>query len=104
MTRLINVRIPLFCALGLIVGILACHELLCGDFYFGVILAAVLVIALVVAIIFKRAIAAVAVILCVALVGFGIAQLSYNAMQGDDIVERQVVLQGRVCDLKRNGN
>ena len=103
MKKFINVRIPLFCAMGLIVGIIACHELLCGNFYFGVIMAAALAVGLIVALIVKRAIAAFALLLCFALVGFGITELSYNSMEGDDVVEREVVLQGRVCDLKRNG-
>ena len=104
MKRLINVRIPLFCALGLIVGIVSCHELLCGNFYFGVILAAVLVVGLIVALIVKRAVAAFALLLCFALVGFGIAQLSYFTMEGNEVIEREVLLQGRVCDLNRNGH
>ena len=103
MKRLVNVRIPLFCALGLIVGIVACHELLCGDFYFGVILAVALVAGLTIALIAKRAVAAFALLLCFAFVGFGLAQLSYSTMEGDEVVEREVRLQGRVCDLNRNG-
>ena len=102
MKRLINVRVPLFCAVGLILGIIACKELLCGDLYFGVILLALLVVSLVVGLIVKRAVKAFALLLCFALVGFGLARLSYRVVQGNEVVERQVHLQGRVCDLGRN--
>ena len=102
MKRLINVRIPLFCALGLILGIVSCKELLCGDFYFGLILMVLLVVGLVVALVLKRAVKVVAFLLCFALVGFAVARLSYRLAEGNEVVERDVVLQGRVCDLGRN--
>ena len=103
MKRLINVRIPLFCAIGLVVGIVACKELLCGDFYFGLILGLLLAVGLTVGLILRRGIKAFALLLCFAFVGFGVAQLSYKIMEGDDVIERDVLLQGRVCDLKQNG-
>ena len=103
MKRFINVRIPLFCALGLILGILACKELLCGDFYFGLISCALLAVGVVVGLIIKRGVKAFALLLCFAIVGFGLAQLSYSVMEGNEVIEREVLLQGRVCDLHQNG-
>ena len=104
MKRLINVRIPLFCALGLVVGIVACKELLCGDFYFGLILGVLLVAGLTVCLILKRGVKVFALLLCLVFVGFGLAQLSYRVMEGDEATEREVVLQGRVCDLGQIGS
>ena len=103
MKKLINVRVPLFCAIGLIVGTIACKELLCGDFYFGIILGVLLIVGIVVSLILKRSVKAFALMLIVAVVGFSLAQLSYHAMEGKEVVEREVVLQGRVCDLGQNG-
>lgn len=103
MKKLINVRIPLFCAMGLILGIISCHKQLCGNFYFGVILLVLLVVGLVITAVFKRSYQVFAVLLAFAFVGFGIAQLSYHTMEGNEAIEREVVLQGRVCDVGRNG-
>ena len=103
MKRLINVRIPLFCAVGLILGIIACKELLCGDFYFGLILLIVLVAGVVVGLIIKRGRLAFALLLCSVIIGFALAQSSYLLMEGDEVIGRDVKLQGRVCDLKQNG-
>ena len=103
MKRLINVRVPLFCAVGLILGIIACKELLCGDFYFGLILLVLLAAGIVVGLVIKRARLAFALLLICAFVGFGLAQLSFLLMEGDEVIGRSVELQGRVCDLKQNG-
>ena len=103
MKRLINVRIPLFCALGLILGIIACKELLCGDFYFGLILCILLVAGMVIGLIIKRGRKVFALVLWLVLIGFILAQLSYNLMEGDEVIGREVQLQGRVCDLNQNG-
>ena len=104
MKRLINVRIPLFCALGLIFGIISCHELLCGNFYFGIVVAILLAVAVVVTLILRRNVKAFALLLCFAVIGFSLAELSYQRMEGKEVIEREVQLQGRVCDLGQNGS
>lgn len=104
MKRLINVRVPLFCALGLILGIISCHELLCGNFYFGLILLVLLAVGCIVGLVLKRGFKAFALLLCFAVAGFSVARLSYAAMEGNEAVEREVLLKGRVCDLGRYGN
>ena len=102
MKRLINVRVPLFCALGLVLGVISCKELLCGDFYFGLILLVLLAAGVTVGLIIKRGVKAFAFLLAFVVVGFGIARLSYQIMEGDEAIEREIVLKGRVCDLGRN--
>lgn len=102
MRRLINVRVPLFCALGLVLGVISCKELLCGDFYFGLILGVLLMAGLGVALVLKRAVKVIAVLLCFALLGFGVAQLSYHVVEGKEVIAREVTVTGRVCDLGRN--
>ena len=104
MKRLINVRVPLFCALGLIFGIISCHRLLCGNFYFGLILGVALTVCCVVTLVLKRGFKVFALLLCFAIFGFGFARLSYEVTVRNEAIEREVQLQGRVCDLARNGS
>ena len=103
MKRLINVRIPFFCAVGLILGIIACKELLCGDFYFGAGLLTLLTVGVVFGVIAKRGRKAFLLLLVCTIIGFVLARFSFSLMARDEVIGREVELEGRVSDLRQNG-
>lgn len=104
MRRIINFRAPLFIAIGLICGIFSFYEFLFGDFWFGVIsLICVFTIGVLLFIFKSKAWLSAVVVIVAITVGFGISQLSYYILCGNEAVQQDVTITGRVCDLNRNG-
>ena len=102
MRKTVNFRVSLFIAVGIILGIFSFYELLFGDFYF-VLVSAVMLLACgtVFAFLHSKAYRVFAVILVFLLLGFGVAQLSYNNLTPDEAFGERVELRGRVayyCD------
>ena len=103
MKKLINVRVPLFLAVAFILGIYSCYEWYLGDFYFGIVVTALLV-SLVVFFTIKRygAQKIVIAMLIFSMLGFGIARLYLYRIDKRETNGDYVTITGRVCDLNRN--
>lgn len=105
MKKLINVRVPLFLAVAFILGIYSCYEWHLGDFYFGLVVA-ILLVALTVCFAIKRygVTKIVVAMLIFAILGFGIARLSLYRMERCEANGEHVTITGRVCDLNRSAS
>ncbi len=104
MKRIINVRVTLLAALSFVAGIFAFYELLFGDFYFGLVVAALLVAAIIFGAVKRNRLWKFAVVALVfAVAGFGRCLLYCDTVNSRSVHGESVVLTGRVCDLGRNG-
>lgn len=105
MKRLVNVRPPLFCAVGLVVGIFSAYEAYFGNYWYLIAACFLAVAATVIFAIRKRRllIITVATILFIA-VGYGLMSLAIYRQNANAIIAKEGVITGRVCDIGRNGN
>lgn len=105
MKRLINVRPPLFCVLGLVCGILSAYELHFGNFWFLVVLGIlILTVGILLAIFKRRYLILLAFVAAFIAVGYFLIQLEFVNERNREIVDEQAILSGRVSDIGRNGN
>ena len=105
MKRLINPRIFLFCAVGLVLGILCGHAIMFGNWLPFGILVGVFALTFVVLLLFKNNLRQIVLFtLIFTLVGTGLFQLKILDDQRHEIVAKQVNLEGRVTDIGRLGN
>lgn len=104
MKKLVNIRIPLLCVLGLIVGIVSFHELLFGNFWpllvFGVV---VIVFGIVLACLKSKFWICCIIVLIFVGIGFFNFKLRYNYADQNSNASQDGVLSGRVTDIERNG-
>ena len=105
MKKLVNIRIPILCALGLIVGIVAFHEFLFENFWILIVACALVTVGGVVFACLKRKawIYFLLILLFIA-VGFFSFMLRYNSRNQGSNECPSGVLTGRVTDVERNGN
>lgn len=104
MRRIVNFRAPLFMAIGLILGIFSFYEFLFGDIWFGIVaLALIFVIGVVLFILKSRAWRGTVAVIIAVLLGFGASQLNYNIINSNEVIARDTLVTGRVCDIGRNG-
>ena len=105
MKRLINPRIFLFCAVGLVLGILCGHAIMFGNWLPFGILVGVFALTFVVLLLRKNNLRQIVLFtLIFTLVGTGLFQLKILDDQRHEIVAKQVNLEGRVTDIGRLGN
>ncbi len=105
MQRLINPRILLFSAIGLILGILCGYSAMYGKWFLPLALAIALAICLTVLILFKNKLClAVLFVFIFIFLGFGVFQLNLYKHQKSEVIARPVMLYGRVTDIGRMGN
>ncbi len=104
MRRIVNFRPPLFCAIGLVLGILSFYEFLFGNFWFGIISAAIIVcIALFLFLSKSKVWLGVIAVLASLVLGYGLSHLNYALLNRNEANCATVTVTGRVCDLGRNG-
>lgn len=105
MKKLINPRLSLICAISVICGIVACHEILFGNFVIAVVFGVVAAFVVIFSLVLKRSFWKFAV---VALVAFTLASASFGGsyvLRGETKnVQQEGTLVGRVTDIGRNGN
>ncbi|MCH5151441.1 MAG: ComEC/Rec2 family competence protein [Clostridiales bacterium] len=103
MKRVINVRLSLLIAVAFVLGILACYEWIFGNFYFGIIVAVIVLAACIFFAIKRHGVWKLTLVMLIfAALGFGVTRLNYYVMQKREVVEQSVTLTGRVCDYGRN--
>ena len=105
MQRLVNPRVFLFCAVGLVLGILCGHAIMFGNWWpFGIVVG-LLILAFAVLLLLKNNLRQIALfVLIFTLIGTGLFQLKILDDQRHEIVAKQVNLEGRVTDIGRLGN
>lgn len=104
MKRLINVRYPLCFCIGLILGIYASFETYFGNIWLVICFAVVLTALFIVCLATKSSLYKAVLCAAIALtVGFACMQLAIVDQNGNAAVSQEVVITGRVCDVKRNG-
>ncbi len=104
MKRLVNFRLSLLCALGVVGGILSFYCLLFGNVWVFAVTLTLLVVATVVFALLKRKIFAVFLVLALfLLVGFSDFAVVYANRDGNGFCCKEVTLTGRVTDIGRNG-
>ena len=104
MRRIVNFRPPLFCAIGLVLGILSFYEFLFGNLWFGIISAAIIVcIALFLFLSKSKVWLGVIAVLASLVLGYGLSHLNYALLNRNEANCATVTVTGRVCDLGRNG-
>lgn len=105
MKRLVNIRYPLCCLIGLVLGIFSAFETYFGNIWLIIICASICLAFFVICLIKKSKL--YKLILFIALfiaMGFGYMQFVIIRQNSNVAVSQEVVITGRVCDLKRNGN
>ncbi len=102
---MVNLRIPLFAAVGLILGIYACYCAIFGSWYVALVMGLLLAVGIALALIFKNsAYKAFVILLVCAVVGFGRTQLQLSVLSARTYCEQHVTVGGYVSDIGRNGN
>lgn len=104
MRKIVNFRAPLFVAIGFILGILSYYEFLFGNIWLGLItLIALTAVGVVLFILkFKVRFGIIAILIAV-LIGFFWSHFNYYLLTKDEVIDRDVIITGRVCDILRNG-
>ncbi len=103
--RWVNPRLPVVAAIAFAVGIFAFYELLFARFYVAAIAAALLAVVLLFGIIKRNGVWKIATVAIVfALAGAGGATLCYRSTVANEVYPKQVVLTGRITDLRFNGD
>ncbi len=104
MKRIVNPRIFLFSAIGLVVGILCGHAIMFGNWWPFGILVGLLTVAFVMLLLLKNNLRTIALfVLVFTLVGTGLFQLKILDDQRHEVIAKQVNLEGRVTDIGRLG-
>lgn len=105
MQRLINPRILLFSAVGLILGILCGYSAMYGKWFLPVVFVVALAICLTILVLLKNKLYLVVLFVFIfTFLGFGVFQLHLHRMQKGEVIARPTTLQGRVTDIGRMGN
>ncbi len=103
--KLINFRLSLFCAIGIVVGILCAYNIMFGEWLLTILFFAIGIIALTLLIVFKSKLwKYLLFVLIFALIGITVFQLHEFSRQDREIISQEVTLTGRVSDIDRNGN
>ena len=101
--RRINVRLPLFIAFGLIVGILSARFIFFGDWWFFILAVAVAIGFFVWFFVKKYSVKCVIVAVLAFFTGVAITLAVSLQPYDNEIVDKQCLVTGRVTDIGRNG-
>lgn len=104
MKKLINSRYPLVCALAIILGIFCAYKIYFGKVIFAVVTFAVAVLIMTLLALFggKKFVSAILFVV-VAVLAFVRTEVAFVPFTTQQVIQRQVILEGRVCDIGRNG-
>ncbi|MBQ8433974.1 MAG: ComEC/Rec2 family competence protein [Clostridia bacterium] len=104
MPRLINPRVLLFCAIGLVLGILCGYSIMLGRWLLPILLVVALAVTFAILLLLKNKLRLVVLFVFIfTILGCGLFQIKLHHHQKQEVIARPVVLTGRVTDIGRVG-